>query len=293
MMTSPTTAERLAMKTAWAALNSSPSPTSEVVETIVFGLGSAGLLMDPETAAELPQEYAAEADRLRALVAAMHAASVGETRPPLLGYVEDVAITRSAFLAQQHRADMLDGIARREQTWRQRYETENSALKARLAELQSAKTRLSAVLDLCDSEQRGAMRWENPLPVPEWVAVVQRVALGDAAPAKLAPVAAPPAPAVDSPAARLGAALRDSQPDVQSTDVIDDTLLRLHVRPQSLDGWRWWLDHLAVDVGSITHKGADATCRGELDGVRVLMAGFGVGDLQATARRDAEAGERS
>jgi hypothetical protein len=41
------------MKTAWAALNSSASPDSEVVETVVFGLGSAGLLMDPETAVEL------------------------------------------------------------------------------------------------------------------------------------------------------------------------------------------------------------------------------------------------
>lgn len=42
-----------------------------------------------------------------------------------------------------------------------------------------AATRLSAVLDLCDREQRKAMGWENPVPVPEWVAVVQRAALGD------------------------------------------------------------------------------------------------------------------
>lgn len=46
-------------------------------------------------------------------------------------------------------------------------------------ELIDVKARLSAVLDLCDREQRGAMRWENPLPVPEWVGVVQRAALGD------------------------------------------------------------------------------------------------------------------
>ncbi|WP_277037143.1 hypothetical protein [Actinacidiphila oryziradicis] len=26
------------------------------------------------------------------------------------------------------------------------------------------------------------------------------------------------------------------------TEVIDPNLLRLHIRPQSLDGWRWWLD---------------------------------------------------
>jgi hypothetical protein len=40
-------------------------------------------------------------------------------------------------------------------------------------------TRLNAVLDICDREQRNAMRWENPIPVPEWVAEVQRAALGD------------------------------------------------------------------------------------------------------------------
>jgi hypothetical protein len=39
--------------------------------------------------------------------------------------------------------------------------------------------RLSRVLDICDREQRNAMRWENPIPVPEWVAEVQRAALGD------------------------------------------------------------------------------------------------------------------
>ncbi|MDH6448268.1 MoxR-like ATPase [Streptomyces sp. SAI-119] len=40
-------------------------------------------------------------------------------------------------------------------------------------------TRLAAVLDICDREQRNAIRWENPVPAPEWVAVVQRAALGD------------------------------------------------------------------------------------------------------------------
>lgn len=42
-----------------------------------------------------------------------------------------------------------------------------------------ADSRLDAVLDLCDREQRKAMGWENPIPVPEWVTVVQRAALGD------------------------------------------------------------------------------------------------------------------
>lgn len=52
-------------------------------------------------------------------------------------------------------------------------------LAAVRAERDEAQERLSSVLDLCDREQRNAMRWENPIPVPEWVAPVQRAALGD------------------------------------------------------------------------------------------------------------------
>jgi len=47
------------------------------------------------------------------------------------------------------------------------------------AERDALKARLDRILDICDREQRNAMRWENPLPVPEWVSVVQRAALGD------------------------------------------------------------------------------------------------------------------
>ena len=44
---------------------------------------------------------------------------------------------------------------------------------------QMLTNRINAVLDLCDREQRNAMRWEDPIPVPDWVAPVQRAALGD------------------------------------------------------------------------------------------------------------------
>lgn len=50
------------------------------------------------------------------------------------------------------------------------------------AERGALKQRLDAVLDLCDREQRNAIRWENPIPVPEWVATVQGLALGDVKP---------------------------------------------------------------------------------------------------------------
>jgi hypothetical protein len=47
------------------------------------------------------------------------------------------------------------------------------------AERDALQARLNAVLDICDREQRNAIRWENPIPAPEWVAPVQRAALGD------------------------------------------------------------------------------------------------------------------
>ncbi|MHC3392052.1 hypothetical protein ACLQ2E_21695 [Streptomyces lavendulocolor] len=62
MTHSPTPAERLAIRTGYAALLNSSSPTSSIVEQIVFALGSAGLLMDPETAEELRRLRAAAGD---------------------------------------------------------------------------------------------------------------------------------------------------------------------------------------------------------------------------------------
>lgn len=47
------------------------------------------------------------------------------------------------------------------------------------AERDALQARLNAVLNICDREQRNAIRWENPIPVAEWVAPVQRAALGD------------------------------------------------------------------------------------------------------------------
>lgn len=37
---------------------------------------------------------------------------------------------------------------------------------------------LDAVLALCDDAEKQAARWENPLPVPEWVETVRRAAEG-------------------------------------------------------------------------------------------------------------------
>lgn len=65
MTTSPTPAERAALKVAHAVPLESSNPGYSLIDQIVFALGSAQLLMDPETAAELA--------RLRARVAELEA----------------------------------------------------------------------------------------------------------------------------------------------------------------------------------------------------------------------------
>jgi hypothetical protein len=52
MTHSPTPTELLALKTANAAVDSSPDSSYDIVATAVFALGSAQLLQSPETAAE-------------------------------------------------------------------------------------------------------------------------------------------------------------------------------------------------------------------------------------------------
>lgn len=42
-----------------------------------------------------------------------------------------------------------------------------------------AEARIIAALDICDRHERGALRWADPLPVPEWVGEMQRALLGD------------------------------------------------------------------------------------------------------------------
>lgn len=44
---------------------------------------------------------------------------------------------------------------------------------------EALRGRLAAVLDLCAKEQHSARRWEDPLPVPEWVGLVQRLVTGE------------------------------------------------------------------------------------------------------------------
>jgi hypothetical protein len=51
------------------------------------------------------------------------------------------------------------------------------------AELQQARGLLDDVLTVCDATESGARRWENPLPVPEWVSIVRAAADGSNYPA--------------------------------------------------------------------------------------------------------------
>lgn len=92
------------------------------------------------------------------------AREIADLRRELDGYKDHLAFLERTTLPEMQRTIQhhKDG----KQRWRARAE--------------SAEARVSAVLDLCDREQRNAMRWENPIPAPEWVATVQKLALGDA-----------------------------------------------------------------------------------------------------------------
>jgi hypothetical protein len=49
-------------------------------------------------------------------------------------------------------------------------------IPALLAELDRARAELAAVLAVCDAAEHQATRWEDPLPVPEWVTQVRNAA---------------------------------------------------------------------------------------------------------------------
>ena len=107
------------------------------------------------TAADTVSALLAENERLRRELAAR---------------MEDIAFTDRNTLPELRRTIQHheDGKKR----WRDRAEKAEP-------ERDALKQRVDAVLDLCDREQRNAMRWENPIPVPDWVEPVQRAALGD------------------------------------------------------------------------------------------------------------------
>jgi hypothetical protein len=106
----------------------------------------------------------------------------------VLGDTDEQRYRRANFIAQApHDIDRLHNEIDRLRVELAEVRADATAKIREAAELAHAardernqlRTRLSAVLDLCDREQRHAMRWEEPLPVPEWVASVQRAALGD------------------------------------------------------------------------------------------------------------------
>ncbi len=113
MTHSPTPAERMALRVGHAALAMSANPCSDIVSQVVVALGSAQLLMDPETAAELGQlgTLRARIADLETTVAAMHAAAVGEEKAPLLGLVviarDEQARVAKLEAAAEYRAGQL------------------------------------------------------------------------------------------------------------------------------------------------------------------------------------------
>lgn len=142
-------ATRGAELTAWMNAHS-PTPGQEVI-------GHAESVLE-EDVPELLAELAAvrkERDEAKAAL---------ERRTEDLAFLERATLPELRRTIQHHE----DGKKR----WRDRAEMAEP-------ERDALKQRVDAVLDLCDREQRNAMRWENPIPVPDWVAPVQRAALGD------------------------------------------------------------------------------------------------------------------
>ncbi|WP_405925475.1 hypothetical protein [Streptomyces sp. NBC_00035] len=84
---------------------------------------------------------------------------------------------------------------------------------------------------------------------------------------------------LDSPAATLAERFRASQPDVTATDVPDATTLGLTVRPQSIDGWRWWMHRLNVLANSVQTDGDAVTATGSYKSVTINLRGEGVPEL--------------
>ena len=118
-------------------------------------------------------------------------AELAAVRAELAARTEDVAFLERATLPELRRT--VEHHQAGKQRWRERaVKAEAEAYQYRTAleasgrkaerdrvERDALKRRIDAVLDLCDREERNAARWENPIPVPEWVGPVQRAALGD------------------------------------------------------------------------------------------------------------------
>ncbi|MCX5197180.1 hypothetical protein OOK31_25335 [Streptomyces sp. NBC_00249] len=156
MTHSPTPTELLALRTANAAVQSSPDSTYDIVATAVFALGSAQLLQSPETAAELSRlraglsperEQEIRARRLDEITAGPWLVADGEDGRPVV-YTEGDGATRGRLLlaavgaseadvqfvcsARRSVPELLDEVVR---------------LRARVAELEAERTRPAPVID--------------------------------------------------------------------------------------------------------------------------------------------------
>jgi hypothetical protein len=98
--------------------------------------------------------------------------------------LHEIALTLNAEVAElRKQLEQARGIA-------VQLEQENAQLTAELdkyvgkeptvaEEMQYLNRCLDAVYDLCEQAKRTAGQWENPLPVPEWVAAVEQAADGN------------------------------------------------------------------------------------------------------------------
>ena len=93
----------------------------------------------------------------------------------LRGVLSDAGVER---VETENRADAAEAVARQYERERDAARAEVERLRAHYeAALSAANTHGAAVARVravCDRHERGALRWEHPLPVPEWIADVRR-----------------------------------------------------------------------------------------------------------------------
>ncbi|MGV0098128.1 hypothetical protein [Streptomyces californicus] len=89
---------------------------------------------------------------------------------------ENVADLRSQLEQARRIAVTLEQENARLGTELERYVGKEPTVRDEMAYLQRC---LNSVLELCDQAATQAVRWESPLPVPEWVVAVREAASGE------------------------------------------------------------------------------------------------------------------
>lgn len=95
----------------------------------------------------------------------------------LLEHVEQLQATlRQADAVSSARAVDLRCLREQRDDLLATLETVQELRVAASSEAQQLQAQRQSVLDLCDKHEHGALRWQDPLPVPEWIPLVRAAA---------------------------------------------------------------------------------------------------------------------